>query len=484
MATGSKRFGVDPLQATRPAKMKLLVHLCPELEAEDPDTLVGPRVTLELLQARVFLLKKTLTDWQHFVALVDPTFITTDFHGLGGGHATADDEPHWELGLDGKSRLHLKTKCKTIEEWEQAVLHIAIGCPSKEQGRVLLSFHAWFKLRASQFGFTIMLEFYDFLMKLIGDDRADMSEHRVHIMWQEFQLLKSREGTNIYTPSVRAHSNPKAPKAPRVEASPKPVTALKYKEGFLPVSGRTPQVPRRSSQDDAQVKVLRRASPVRVALPAGGAGVMPVPDAHSFPKEFVSELWDAGASVPDMTANACRMAAAFETDPDKVFLGVSAVGVVAKERKGILKFRPVWDHSRPEDVGVNSRIDLEKEKFASIKDAYALLRLGLWMAKLDHTAVYRSVPVAAMYWIAHVFEWHEVVLADTRAPFGNSAMPGIFMRFTRGIVRWMKAQGASIVGYLDDFLLVGSKKVVPEFLMLLREFVVFPGLEVSKLLAL
>ncbi|KAK3259744.1 hypothetical protein CYMTET_31271 [Cymbomonas tetramitiformis] len=97
-----------------------------------------------------------------------------------------DDELRWELGLDGKSRLHLNTKCKSIEEWDQAFLHIAIGCPSKEQGRVLLSFHAWFKLRASQFGFPIMLELYDFLMKLIGEDRADMSEHRVHTVWQEF----------------------------------------------------------------------------------------------------------------------------------------------------------------------------------------------------------------------------------------------------------------------------------------------------------
>ncbi|KAK3241943.1 hypothetical protein CYMTET_48338 [Cymbomonas tetramitiformis] len=84
-----------------------------------------------------------------------------------------------------------------------------------------------------------------------------------------------------------------------------------------------------------------------------------------------------------------------------------------------------------------------------------------------------------MYWIAHAFEWDEEVLADTRAPFGNSAMPGIFMRFTRGIVRWMKAQGASIVGYLDDFLLIGSKKVVSEFLLLLREFVTFLGFEVN-----
>ncbi|KAK3276122.1 hypothetical protein CYMTET_15788 [Cymbomonas tetramitiformis] len=101
------------------------------------------------------------------------------------------------------------------------------------------------------------------------------------------------------------------------------------------------------------------------------------------------------------------------------------------------------------------------------------------MAKVDLTAAYRSVPVAARYWMSHVFSWDGEVLADTRAPFGNSSMPGIFTRFTRAIVRWMQAQGASIVGYLDDFLLVGSFHEVQEFMWLLHEFVTFLGFEVN-----
>ncbi|KAK3269704.1 hypothetical protein CYMTET_21872 [Cymbomonas tetramitiformis] len=251
----------------------------------------------------------------------------------------------------------------------------------------------------------------------------------------------------------------------------------------------------------------------------------------------MSELREAGASVPAMTSQACRMAAAFLEEPDCVYLvrgatcgvgfpfsqvpedtfysvenyvseehwpamqaeilkekaagnvvevrmhwkvqGISAVGIVERERKGVIKFRPVWDYSIPEDVGVNSRIDLVKEKFSSVKDAYSLLRPGLWMAKVDITAAYRSVPVAARYWMSHVFRWDGEVLADTRAPFGNSSMPGIFTRFTRAIVRWMQAQGASIVGYLDDFLLIGSFHEVQEFMWLLHEFVTFLGFEVN-----
>ncbi|KAK3234414.1 hypothetical protein CYMTET_55356 [Cymbomonas tetramitiformis] len=78
-------------------------------------------------------------------------------------------------------------------------------------------------------------------------------------------------------------------------------------------------------------------------------------------QEFLSELSDAGASVPGMTSHACRMAAAFQGDPDYDFLG----------------------------------------------------------------------------------------------------------------------QGASIVGYLDDFFLVGSFEEVQEFMWLLHEFVVFLGFEVN-----
>ncbi|KAK3263938.1 hypothetical protein CYMTET_27292 [Cymbomonas tetramitiformis] len=220
----------------RPAGMSLQVHLCPELAAEDPETLAGPWATLELLQVRDFLLKKTLKEWQLFVALVDPAFVTTDFQGLGGGPAAAGagarampvaggaaagalamvprtpTKP--ELYRQRESDIEAAVRGDPVSEEAaqftgggslvtrlaplmpsgglhqgvdlRAFLHIAIGCPSKEQGRVLLSFHARFKLRASQFGFPIMLELYDFLMKLIGEDRADMSQHRVHTVWQEF----------------------------------------------------------------------------------------------------------------------------------------------------------------------------------------------------------------------------------------------------------------------------------------------------------
>ncbi|KAK3245284.1 hypothetical protein CYMTET_45136 [Cymbomonas tetramitiformis] len=61
--------------------------------------------------------------------------------------------------------------------------------------------------------------------------------------------------------------------------------------------------------------------------------------------------------------------------------GVSALGMVERLRKGKLKYRPVWDYSRLSFIGVNDWIDLQKDKFTSVKDAYALLRPGMYMVK-------------------------------------------------------------------------------------------------------
>ncbi|KAK3251216.1 hypothetical protein CYMTET_39439 [Cymbomonas tetramitiformis] len=161
--------------------------------------------------------------------------------------------------------------------------------------------------------------------------------------------------------------------------------------------------------------------------------------------------------------------------------GVSALGMVEKVKNGKVKYRPVWDYSRPVREGVNARIDLEKDKFSTVKDAYALLRPGLWMVKVDLDSAYRSVGVASQFWPAQCFEWRGVRYMDARAPFGIRALPGIFMRYTRAIVDWMQARGLQCVGYLDDFFMVASaKEEAEERMMLLVEFISFLGFKVNS----
>jgi len=142
-----------------------------------------------------------------------------------------DESPAWEIGVDGRSHLKINSKCKTLEEWEQGFLQIALAAPSKEGGQVLLHFHSWFRLRALQFGFKVMLEFYDFLLRLIGEDRASMDESRVQTVWQEFQLRKFQLGTDLYSPAApKSASSERPAKVPKVAvAASKPPAVPKFK---------------------------------------------------------------------------------------------------------------------------------------------------------------------------------------------------------------------------------------------------------------
>eukprot|EP00854_Cymbomonas_tetramitiformis_P034024 gene34024-biopygen4051 len=162
-------------------------------------------------------------------------------------------------------------------------------------------------------------------------------------------------------------------------------------------------------------------------------------------------------------------------------LGVIALGMVEKVRKGKVKYRPVSDYSRPVDVGVNARIQLEHEEFTTVKEAYGMMRPGYWMVKVDLESAYRSLGIASQFWPHQCFEFDGVKWMDARAPFGNRALPGIFMRWTRAIVAWMRAQGIPTVGYLDDFFCVlETREQAEEAMMLLVEFVTFLGFKVNS----
>ncbi|KAK3253809.1 hypothetical protein CYMTET_36958 [Cymbomonas tetramitiformis] len=152
-------------------------------------------------------------------------------------------------------------------------------------------------------------------------------------------------------------------------------------------------------------------------------------------------------------------------------LGVIALGMVEKVCNGKVKFRPVSDYSRPADVGVNARIELEHDEFTTVKEAYGMLQPGYWMVKVDMEAAYKSVGIASMFWPHRCFVFDDVRWMDARAPFRNRALPGIFMRWTRAIVAWMRARGILTVGYLDDFFCVlETREQAEEAMMLLIDF--------------
>ncbi|KAK3242677.1 hypothetical protein CYMTET_47639 [Cymbomonas tetramitiformis] len=199
-------------------------------------------------------------------------------------------------------------------------------------------------------------------------------------------------------------------------------------------------------KDWPDVAFLVRGAACGVGFPFAGEE----PDAPYIVENYVGD-----EHAEAMTAELAKEMAAGRIFDARDWLprGVSALGMVERLRKGKLKYRPVWDYSRPSFVGVNDWIDLQKDEFSSVKDAYALLRPGMYMVKVDLEEAYRSLPVASQYWAAQCFQWRGKRYMDTRSPFGNRALPGIFMRYTRAIVAWMQAQGVPCVGYLDGLRL-------------------------------
>ncbi|KAK3269705.1 hypothetical protein CYMTET_21873 [Cymbomonas tetramitiformis] len=157
-----------------------------------------------------------------------------------------DDSPAWEIGVDGRAHLRVNSKCKTLEEWEASFLDIALAAPSVEGGKVLLAFRTWFCLRADQFGFKVMLEFYDFLMHLVSEEKSSMEMAKVVLVWQDFQLRKMAAGTDLFTPSgiskkgadERPSKVPKVAKDPSVvRPSPRPKSKNKHCFNFNKANG-------------------------------------------------------------------------------------------------------------------------------------------------------------------------------------------------------------------------------------------------------
>ncbi|KAK3261883.1 hypothetical protein CYMTET_29237, partial [Cymbomonas tetramitiformis] len=243
------------------------------------------------------------------------------------------------------------------------------------------------------------------------------------------------------------------------------------------------QVPLMSERAHLLAEALKDWPDVAFLVRGAACGVG-FPFAGEEPDEpYIVENYVGDEHAEAMTAELAKEMAAGRIFDARDWLprGVSALGMVERLRKGKLKYRPVWDYSRPSFVGVNDWIELQKDEFTTVKDAYALLRPGMYMVKVDLEEAYRSLPVASQYWAAQCFQWRGKRYMDTRSPFGNRALPGIFMRYTRAIVAWMQAQGVPCVGYLDDFFMVARTAAEAQEMMdLLIEFVTMLGFKVNR----
>ncbi|KAK3270607.1 hypothetical protein CYMTET_20998 [Cymbomonas tetramitiformis] len=406
---------------------------------------------------------------------------------LSGGLDTLSPVvPHQE------GRKEPKDGCTTLLEWERGFWTMARTAPAL-QHKLFMYFHMWFVSKVAIYGFAAMAKFYDFFnLRMEADDFVSFKLGSYSDTFTAYLMKTNTQpqggGGAAERDRGQARDGGGGCGPPPTEAAveeqlrqeEEPVEELEGIEGevlWLDL-GETEELGGANRGDEMEI------------TECWGRGLAPAARGVGWPFEHVD--LDEPFRVPNYVGDEHQATMEKEIEKelsearifpagDRLPLGISALGMVEKLRNGKIKYRPIWDYSRPAEVGVNDRIKLEKDKFSSAKNAYGLLRPGLWMIKADLDSPYRSVGVVSQFWPTLSFEFGGVRYFDVRAPFGNRALPGIFMRYTRAIVGWMQAQGVPAVGYLDDFFCVAnSKEETEEIMLMLVEFVSLLGFKVNS----
>ena len=135
--------------------------------------------------------------------------------------------------------------------------------------------------------------------------------------------------------------------------------------------------------------------------------------------------------------------------------------------KGEDKVRIIHDFSAPAGGSLNDKIDYVRLGYDKVDAAFAALRRGCYMAKIDISAFFRHIPLDPADWELMAFRWDGEVLVDTRLNFGQRNAPEVAYRFsmvvlwhvrgamgTLGLVSWVK-----VFVVCDDWLVVADREV-------------------------
>ena len=139
-------------------------------------------------------------------------------------------------------------------------------------------------------------------------------------------------------------------------------------------------------------------------------------------------------------------------------LRTSGLGAVPKKNG---KWRVILHLSAPEGLSINDFISKDEFSmhYSTLDDAVALLsrfKKGSMMAKVDLKSAFRMVPIQAVDWELLGMYWRGQYYVDTCLPFGLRSAPSLFDNYASAL-HWILENnyGATLLHYLDDFLLVG-----------------------------
>jgi len=131
--------------------------------------------------------------------------------------------------------------------------------------------------------------------------------------------------------------------------------------------------------------------------------------------------------------------------------------------KGADAVRVIHDFSSPAGQSVNDRIDYAPLSFDKVDAAFAVLRLCMFMAKIDIRAFFRHIPMDPADWGLLAFRWDGVLYVDMRLNFGARNAPEVAARFSYAVLwavhRRLARMGGPLVHVFvvcDDWLILSA----------------------------
>jgi hypothetical protein len=129
---------------------------------------------------------------------------------------------------------------------------------------------------------------------------------------------------------------------------------------------------------------------------------------------------------------------------------VSNVFLREKKEKG--KYRMILNLK-----GLNEFVEYHHFKMDTLETALRLIQPGMYMASIDFSDAYYSVPVKPAHRKFLRFKFEGQLYEFTCLPNGLSSGPRVFTKILKIPLTWLRQQyGITITGYLDDTLILGN----------------------------
>ena len=108
--------------------------------------------------------------------------------------------------------------------------------------------------------------------------------------------------------------------------------------------------------------------------------------------------------------------------------------------------------------GLNASIEYQQFKMESLTCAAQLMKKNCYMASIDLTDAYYTVPVAVEHRKYLRFLWRNRLFQYTCLPNGLASAPRNFTKLLKPVYSTLRSQGYLNVGYIDDSYLQGDSK--------------------------